>query len=71
MCTIFVLAEHKSHIPHDTLLLCYWCHIKSNAFDLIIRKKIFNICQIEEQNPNENQKVILLNQKLFLNTKKC
>ncbi|KAE9544452.1 hypothetical protein AGLY_001631 [Aphis glycines] len=50
-------TEYKSHIPHDTLLLCYWCHIKSNAFDFIIRKKIFNLCQIEEQNPNENQKI--------------
>lgn len=33
------------------------------------------MCQIEEQNPNENQKVILLSQKfeqkLFLNTYKC
>jgi len=26
------------------------------------------MCQIEEQNPNEYQKVILLSQKLFSNT---
>jgi len=57
---MFILAVHKTHIPHDTLLLCYWCHIKSNAYDLAIRKKLFNMCQIKELNPNEYQKVIFI-----------
>lgn len=56
-----ILAEYKSHIPHDTLLLCYWCHIKSNAFDFDIRKKLFDMCQINELNFNEYQKVRLKN----------
>lgn len=63
---MFIVAVHKTHIPHDTLLLCYWCHIKSNAFDLIIRKKLFNMCQIKELNPNEYQKVIFIKSKVYL-----
>lgn len=67
---MFIVAVHKTHIPHDTLLLCYWCHIKSNAFDFIIRKKLFNMCQIKELNPNEYQKVIFIKSSLSSNTKK-
>ncbi|XP_025404832.1 exonuclease 3'-5' domain-containing protein 2 isoform X2 [Sipha flava] len=50
-------TAYKSHIPHDTLLLCYWCHIKSNTFDSTIRKKLFDICKTNEVNPNEYRKI--------------
>jgi len=63
---MFIVAVHKTHIPHDTLLLCYWCHIKSNAFDFTIRKKLFNMCQIKELNSNEYQKVIFIKSKIYL-----
>jgi len=62
---MFILAVYKTHIPHDTLLLCYWCHIKSNTYDLAIRKKLFDMCQVKELNTNEYQKVIFIKSNVF------
>ncbi|VVC27069.1 Ribonuclease H-like domain,3'-5' exonuclease domain [Cinara cedri] len=53
----YMPTSAKSHITHDTLLLCYWCHIKSNTFDFAIRKQLFDKCQIKELNPNKYQKI--------------
>lgn len=57
---IWISVVNKSHISHDTLLLCYWCHIKSNESDLNIRKKLFDMCKINKFNPKEYQTVIHL-----------
>ncbi|XP_050533718.1 exonuclease 3'-5' domain-containing protein 2 [Daktulosphaira vitifoliae] len=43
-------TEYKSHIPHDTLLLCYWCHVKANTFDFEIRNRLFQKCNVVEIN---------------------
>lgn len=45
---------------HDTLLICDICFTKSNAFDLTLRKKLFDKCQITEFNQNDCHKVINL-----------
>lgn len=57
---IWISVVNKNHIFHNTLLLCYWCHIKSNVFDLSIRKKLFDMCEIKPLNPNKHHTVIHL-----------
>jgi len=51
----YIPTEYKSHTSHDTLLICHFCFIKSNAFDLTLRKKLFEKCQIHELNPHDSQ----------------
>ncbi|XP_050436824.1 exonuclease 3'-5' domain-containing protein 2-like isoform X2 [Adelges cooleyi] len=50
-------VEYKSHIPHDTLLLCYWCHIRANTSDIEVRKRLFEICNVTEFKTNEHHKI--------------
>lgn len=59
---LFVSVVMKVHQSHDVLLLCTFCHVKSNRTDQDLRMKLAKICDApmtgssSEEKKKEHQK---------------